>query len=147
MKFNWGHGITIVIIGFVGFIMLMVIKAFNTSSDLTAENYYSQELTYGERITAISNSNGLSGGLIVVMDDETVRVVLPEELQGQGVEGQIYFYRPDDAEKDLVTPIDSSSNTQRISKTNLVSGNYSLQVNCTKEGKEYFFEQGITITK
>lgn len=147
MKFNWGHGITIFITAFVGFILLMVVKAFNTSTDLTAENYYSQELSYGERITAISNSNGLSADLQVLNNGAVVEVILPEELQGQGVSGQIYLYRPDNAAMDFTMPIDAQKTSQVISNSALVSGNYSLRVSCNKGDKEYYFEQPILISK
>lgn len=147
MKFNWGHGITIFIIAFVGFILLMVVKAFNTSTDLTAENYYSQELSYGDRITAISNAQAMKSQVVVNIGDKYMEVTLPETLLANGAEGQLYFYRPDDAKRDFTVEIDPTKNVQVISMKQFVSGNYSLRVSCVVADKTYYFEQTVTINK
>ena len=43
---NWGKGITIAIVLFMGFIISFVVRAFNRDSDLISDNYYEEGLAY-----------------------------------------------------------------------------------------------------
>lgn len=146
MKFNWGHGIALFILAFVGFIVLMVVKAFQTSTDLTAENYYSQELAYGSRIEAITNANSLEQHMVISLKENHLEIDLPASLTDGTLEGEIHFYRPDNAAFDFVQPINATEKTQEVSYSKLISGNYSVRVKATQEGKEFFFEEALNFT-
>lgn len=147
MKFNWGHGIALFILAFVGFIIFMVAKAFQTSTDLTAENYYSQELAYGERIDAISNAAKLKQPMTLSMEDDQVVLELPADLMEQkGIQGEIHFYRPDNAELDYKQRLNPKPALQYIPHSKLISGNYSVRVLVKGENKTFYFEQNLTFT-
>jgi len=63
MKFNWGTGIVIAIIGFMSFILYFVItmSTDNTYSyDLVTDKYYQAELDYQQEINAEQNANALT---------------------------------------------------------------------------------------
>ena len=49
MKINWGTGIILAFIGFIGFILYFVINASTDVKyrhDLVSQNYYEEELNY-----------------------------------------------------------------------------------------------------
>ena len=55
MKINWGTGIVIAIVAFIGFILYFVITMSTDktySYDLVTDKYYQQELKYQQEIDA-----------------------------------------------------------------------------------------------
>ncbi len=49
MKFNWGTGIVLAFIGFIGFIMYFIVSMHTDTKydhDLVTEDYYKQELEF-----------------------------------------------------------------------------------------------------
>lgn len=143
MKFNWGHGIALFILAFVGFIVLMVVKAFQTSTDLTAENYYNQELAYGDRIEAIANANVFNEDVHLRINEDHLSIELPTDLIELGVKGEIHFYRPDNASLDFIQPIDGTTPFQEVPLSKLVSGKYAVRVLAASGNKEFFFEEEL----
>ena len=63
MKWNWGKGIVLGMLAFMGFILYMVITMSvdkNYSHDLVTEEYYAKEMVYQTEIDAEKNLNGLN---------------------------------------------------------------------------------------
>ncbi|WP_338039248.1 FixH family protein [Maribacter litopenaei] len=59
MKFNWGTGIVLAFIGFIGFILFFVVRMSTdnrANHDLVTEDYYRQELAYQKEIDAQNNA-------------------------------------------------------------------------------------------
>ena len=52
---NWGKGVTIAFILFVGFIMFMVVGAFRENFDLVSDDYYLEEINYQDKINQKAN--------------------------------------------------------------------------------------------
>lgn len=142
---NWGKGITIAIIAFMGFILFMVVKATQTSTDLYAEDYYAQEVNYQATIDAKNNGKKLSGTMDVSFTPEAVLVSFPQELAAHGVQGVVHFYRPDNAAFDKTFPIELTGNTLAIKREQLVVGTYQVKANFSIGEKPYQLELPIQI--
>lgn len=145
MKFNWGTGIAIAIIAFMLFILFMVFKASNTSTDLYAEDYYEQELDYESRIQAIRNSKGMENNIEITVEDKFILIVLSDEIKLDAIEGQVHFYRPDDARFDQHFPLKKGLKTQRIPREELAIGNYQVKLIWTMNDVPYYLEKSIFI--
>ena len=145
MKFNWGTGITIFIIGFMGFILFMVFKASNTKSDLYAKDYYKQEMNYQSKIDAEHNVKKLKGKITITQNNEDVIITYPTDFEGKKLKGNIHFFRPDNVAFDKVFEITTEQHKQHLSKENLVKGWYQVKVNFESEKLNYFIEKRIQI--
>lgn len=145
MKLNWGTGITIAIIAFMGFILFMVFKATTTKSDLFAENYYEQEINYQSKINALQNAEKLEGEIIITQERQQLIVQYPVDFEGESISGQIHFFKPDNAALDKIVDINVNDNKQSFSKSELVAGTYNLKINWQFNGIEYLVEKQVQI--
>lgn len=145
MKFNWGTGITIVIIAFMGFILFMVFKASNTKSDLYAKDYYNQEINYQTKIDALYNAEKLKGKIIITQEKEQIIIAYPSDFKEKKLIGNIYFFKPDNAVFDKVFEIKAVQNKQYLPKENLTIGWYQVKINWESENVNYFVEKHIQI--
>ena len=66
MKLNWGHGIIIVYVIFVGGILLLSFKSAQQKFDLVQTDYYGAELKYQEVIEASKRAKAIGGELQLV---------------------------------------------------------------------------------
>ena len=55
MKNNWASGIVLVMILFMSFIVMLVVKTYSHKVDLVSEDYYNQELMFQERLDKMNN--------------------------------------------------------------------------------------------
>lgn len=98
MKFTWGHGITLVLIGFTALIATLVYGTFQQRVDLTSEDYYQQEVDYEGEKHAIEN--GMSLGALVIDNSNTTTTFTLPAAQWSHVE--VRLIRPDNADLDQV---------------------------------------------
>lgn len=142
---NWGKGITIAIILFMGFILFMVVKATQTSTDLYAEDYYAQEVNYQETIDAKRNGKRLTGNMEFTFSDKNVMVEFPSELASENVSGTLHFYRVENASFDRTFPIKLNGSSMTINREQLVVGSYQVKANFSIDKKPYLLEMPIQI--
>lgn len=144
MKFNWGVGITIVIIAFMTFILSFVYKASQTNSDLYAEDYYEQEINYQQTIDAKNNAIALKKKFNFEQSEEYFIIKFPEEVS-ENVEGKVYFYRPENASLDKTFQIDMMKGMMAFEKSSLTKGGYLMKISWTNNNENYLVETNINI--
>lgn len=142
---NWGVRITILYVGFVALILTLVFTSMHSKEDLVSKDYYLQELKYQERINAIKNNNALSEGLSYSIDGRNVEVVCPKSILAQGAAGEIVFFRPSDAEKDVRVAMNFDKDGHQKINGKLVRGVYKMQFSWKMDKKNYFKEEVIYI--
>ena len=114
---NWGWRITIFLTCFIAFILSMVVYSFYTTNDLVAEDYYNQEIHYQMNIDAQKNALELSKEVQLTSETEVVKIQFPNDFNINYTDGEISFYRPDDAKLDQKFSLKlSDSNTQTFDK-------------------------------
>lgn len=145
MKFNWGHGIAIGIGAFMAFIIFMVVQTFRTNTDLTAEDYYSQELSFQVDIDARKNTEALESTFKVKVQADHVSIEYPAELQKEGLGGAVQFYRPENANLDQTFPITLGNGVLNIPHSELAPGHFEVKVLATLNGKNYAYQNTVTI--
>ena len=147
MKINWGTGIVIGFVLFIGFIMFMVVtmltdKDFN--HDLVTKDYYKQELVYQEEIDAEKNGMLLSENVSIKNDKDGITVTFPKNLDYKHIKGNVSFYRPSNKKLDFDFPIVLSSNKLLIPDNRLLEGRWGIKVDWTYEGVRYLFKEKTT---
>ena len=83
MKINWGTGIVLAFIGFIGFILYFVVRMSTddrANHDLVTEEYYKKELTYQKQIDASKTATEMGANLTVEKTDEGLVISFPERF-------------------------------------------------------------------
>ena len=137
MKFNWGHGITLFYIVFVGTLLTVLIKSFGVDHGLVVEDYYAKDIAYQSQYDKSVNSIK-SDNLNAEYDSENGILVF--EIQDESsATGVIHFYRASDKTKDFTIPI--STNKMEIPVSHLSVGKWRIKVDWTIKGKDYYQEK------
>lgn len=143
MKFNWGHGLTLGMVLFIGYIMFMVVQAFQTDHDLETENYYAKELRFQETIDKNKNYLNLDKKLEVKIENQELQLVFPHSKIDSGT---ITLYRPSDKKLDSKYSIDiSESGTQTLGVSDKPAGRYILEVDWVVKEVGFFVKKDIVL--
>lgn len=142
---NWGKGIAIVMIAFIGFIGSMVYYAFTRNADLVREDYYESELIYDQTKTEKANYLSLNTPIYIEKNETGVNFIFPESVE-TATGGKISFYRPD--QKKFDREFDLNPNPDRIQSlaySHFKEGYYDVSVRWTDANeKAYIFESNIS---
>jgi hypothetical protein len=144
MKISWGKGLTAAIIFFMLVTILLVAISMNTKFDLVTDNYYEKDLKYQQVIDKIESSNALESKVELVNHPGAIEIIFPP-LE-KNITGEVLFYRPSDASKDLTLPISSiPGNRMMISSAHLQKGFWKVKINWATAEGEYYFEESLII--
>ncbi|MEI6864870.1 FixH family protein [Flavicella sp.] len=141
-KINWGSGIALALVFFIGFILYFVIKISTDSkydNDLVVEDYYKYELEYQHRIDKLNNAKNLAQNITIRKVANGVFVDFPKDIEQEKIKGTIYLYRPSNKVLDVTLPIILTKHTQFISNEVLIGGRWNIHVNWSVEDEDYFF--------
>jgi hypothetical protein len=140
---DWGKGILLTIIAFVGFIMtLVVISVRQDDIHLVTENYYEKEIKYQDQIEREKSAAGLDRE-VLAYDALTKTMVLDLPV---GVKGNLQLFRPSDARLDQELPIDIlEEGKTSVPLEKLKSGYWRVQLTWTENGVDFYQEKKISI--
>lgn len=138
---NWGKGLTVAMILFMGFIITLVTIMIRTSTDLESEDYYSREVNYEQEIQAQKNANELEK-ISINEDEEHLVLKVPENIELPTV--KVNFIRPNDKKMDKTFEFQNSK-TLLVSKKELEKGIYKLEIIYEYEGKACLQKEEITL--
>jgi len=142
---SWGYKVSIITFCFVCFMTCMVIAAFRQSFDLVTEDYYGKELKFQSQINKQINHEQLKGSIVLEQNNESLNLIFPDEFNGQLITGEVLLFRPSDASKDVMLKLKTNGESLHISKKELFSGLYQVQIDYNVTGKSYYFEKDIMI--
>jgi hypothetical protein len=140
---DWGKGILLTIIAFVGFIMtLVVISVRQDDIHLVADNYYEKEIKYQEQIDREVSAATLDRE-VLVFDGQEKAMILDLPV---GAKGSLQLFRPSDArlDKNLAVEITSEGKT-KVSLQDLKAGYWRVQLTWTENGVDFYEEKKITL--
>ena len=143
MKFNWGTGITIAIVLFMGYILLMVYKATSTEQHLQAENYYAQEIDYQTKIDALRLGDKFAKSVKLIQTANRTEIQLPKDFQTDNRLVNLHLLRPNDSALDLTFSV--PINKPIIESQKIVKGAYKATISWIYKDKDYAIESDITI--
>lgn len=146
MKFNWGTGIVVAFISFIGFIMYFVVTMSTNTKydhDLVTEDYYKQELDFQNNINKEKNSKNLKQDITWKKTDEGLLLTFPENLNAQNITGNVFLYRPSNKQFDFETPVSLSNHHLLIPDNRLLDGRWNIIVDWEYENNSYRFKKEI----
>lgn len=139
---NWGKGILIAMLSFIGFIVTLVVILMNQKVDMVSEDYYLQELDFNKSMNAQNNYVESSDEIKVEVSKDSLFFVFPESLQNRDFKMELKH--KEKAQYDLSMTFKSEAkNTFVISKEKF--GKYDCKLNWKKENKEFELQKTIEI--
>lgn len=141
---NWGHKITLVFIAFASLIGYLVYNCMRTPISLVSAEYYKDELNYQQVIDGTNRANALDAKAQVTLQDGFINLQLPT----QQACGNIWFYSVNDAKKDRKLLLDINEHgQQQFDLDKFSSGKYVVKIAWIAEGKQYYSQNEIVISK
>ncbi|WP_374959844.1 FixH family protein [Gilvibacter sp.] len=146
VKLNWGTGLVIGMLLFIGFILYFVITMMTDSKydhELVVEDYYKQELILNQQLEAKQNLATLSGPIVSKRAPQGWILEFPEELNKENTKGTVFLYRPSDKHLDSDFPLVLSESNLLIPETRLLDGRWNIKVSWEYQGKPFLYETTI----
>ncbi len=147
MKINWGTGIVLAFIGFIGFILFFVVRMSMDNSanhDLVTEEYYKKELAYQKEIDAETNAKNLIDPIKIEKKTNGLLLRFPKNLEGQNIQGTVSLYRPSNKHLDFDLPVSLSNAHLLIPDKRLLGGRWDIKIIWKYQGKEFLHKESIT---
>lgn len=140
---DWGKGILLVIIAFVGFILtLVVISVRQDDIHLVTENYYEKEIQYQDQIEREKSAAALDRE-VLVFDAQAKTMILDLPV---GARGNLQLFRPSDARLDQELALDiTNEGKTTVPLEKLKSGYWRVQLTWTENGVEFYEEKKISL--
>lgn len=136
---SWGKGITVLLLGFVGFMSWMVYMAVKQDFYLVTENYYTEGLDYDVIQEKIERVKKLKDKITFDQSDGKINITMPTEVAG----GTVHFFRPSNGTLDFKIPIVAKA--FYVDKTKVKTGKWIMKFEWTDGVEEYYFEESIAI--
>ena len=140
-KFNWGHGITIFYIIFVGIVATALIASFSVDRALVTDDYYATDLAYQQRYNKAQNS--IQSPILYISQDSKTKITTIGFNTDKPVAGKVHWYRPSDKSADFVVVIKGRETT--VSTDQLLRGKWILKVEWTIDNKTSYAEELIVL--
>lgn len=146
-KFNWGHGLLIIIVLFMSGMLYLVSLCLNENFDLVTKDYYEKELAYQSQIDRFKNTSALSTPVRIQYDKSasSIQIELPEEFKDISLPLNIHLYKPDNARLDKSLVLQAQQSHTTIPAETLSNGLWRVQITWSNDGKEYYSESSIHI--
>ena len=147
IKLNWGFGIIVAFVSFIGFILFFVITMSSDkkySYDLVATDYYNQELKFQKKIDAIKNAKNLKENIRIEKIEEGLKIIFPKEFNPELIKGRVFLYRPSNKQLDFEMLIAiSDSSYLLMPDKRLLDGRWNITVDWTYKEQSYLFKKEI----
>ena len=147
MKINWGTGIVIAFVAFIGFILFFVVRMstdHRVNHDLVTEDYYRAELAYQKEIDAETNARDAIDQLKITRTPEGLLVVLPKGINTKQLKGKVSLYRPSNRQLDFDLSLSQSDPHLLIPDKRLLDGRWDIKVSWEYQGKEFLYKERLT---
>ncbi len=146
MKINWGTGIVLGIIGFIAFIMFLVISMMTDDKfdhELVVEEYYKKELVYQQEIDAQQNAQKFSADIRGQRTPDGWLLSFPSEMENDDLEGTVFLYRPSNKVLDFNLPLVISNSQLLIPDNRLVDGRWDITIDWKVKDKRFVHKKSI----
>jgi hypothetical protein len=85
--------------------------------------------------------------LVVHANEQTVSIDFPTDFSGKTVKGNVHFYSAVNKEWDKTFDLSVSGNTMSVDRSVLRNTNYIMKLSYSVDGKSYYQESGINLSK
>ncbi|MEN8191824.1 MAG: FixH family protein [Bacteroidota bacterium] len=146
-KFNWGTGITIVIILFliISIGQVLVIH-YLVDYDLVVEEYYEEEIKYQDQIDKLERTKNLPEQLQIKLVNKVIEFTFPSIFESESITGAINFYKPSDDLLDKVQTIKLNKENKTFTDTKqLTTGLWRVKVEWNVDTIKYYNEESFMV--
>ncbi|MCP9199632.1 FixH family protein [Gramella sp. GC03-9] len=147
MKINWGTGLLIGMLLFIGFIMYFVVTMLSSKEydhDLVVEDYYRAELYYQQDIDAEKNALAMEDQIEVVKEAGRLVIRFPKTLETERLAGKISFYRPSNKMLDFeISSSEINENEFIAPDEKLVQGRWNINIYWQEAGKDFLVKKEL----
>lgn len=146
MKINWGTGIAVAIVAFIGFIMYFVVTMMTGKEydhDLVTEQYYQKELKYQDEIDALQNAKDLEEPVRITKTADGLLIKFPEIFTEKNTKGKVFLYRPSNKQLDFEMPLSISNTYLLVPETRLLDGRWNISILWNHKNKHYLVKEEI----
>lgn len=143
-KFNWGWGILIVCVAFVGFISTLVYRAMQEKVDFVTTNYYEKELQFQQQINRMENAAALPENIKLVSNENKLTILYPKAVSCNEISGNVTFFKPDNAGLDFEVKAGCDENHEQLINTSkMQKGFWNVKITWSASDIPYYFEEKI----
>jgi hypothetical protein len=143
---NWGNKLLMVFIVFGTGIGYLVYRSINTNYELVEKDYYKSELQYQQVIDGTTLANAFHSSVKLEQQESHIILQLPDEMKNKDVTGDILFYCAYDEKKDKKFGLKINAGaTQTFPPGVITPGNYTVKINWSNDGKNYYTEKILTV--
>lgn len=147
MKFNWGTGIFLFLALFLLASAAFIIYAVNQDVELVHDDYYEKGTNYTSEMEKSARSAKYEPLVSFLEEDDSVKIIFPEELKGKIDSGNVLFFRPSDMNRDVKQTLNPAEIVLPVSKKELIAGRYILKINWFEKGIPYEIDKEVVINK
>lgn len=138
---NWGKGIAVFLVLFIGFILTLAIILMQANTDLVGEDYYKKEIAYEDEIVAESNANLSDAKIETEISEDGLFIHIKNVESPEDV--TIHLLRGNNQELDISIPGEGAATF--IERSELIVGKYILTITWKKNGKSYQIKKDIWV--
>lgn len=135
-NFNWGHGIFVFYVIFVGVLITALVASFGVDHTLVVDDYYAKDLAYQDQFDKEARSRK-ADNLNVIHTAGESEVMLQFDTD-ELITGNVQWYRPSASQHDFNMSIEASE--MLIQTDDLLPGKWRLKVDWEEAGKTYYRE-------
>lgn len=150
LKLNWGTGIVIAFVLFMGFILYFVFEVQSDAkydNELVVKEYYKKDMRYGDEIQALQNASDLSEKPEIISAITGIALRFPESWQMDSIKGTVSLYRPSSSRMDFEMPLVLTDSQMLVPESFLARGQWQVMVKWRYEGKNYMIKKKIFRSK
>jgi len=137
MKFNWGTGIFLFLVVFIGLAIAFMIFAFNQEISLVHKDYYQKGVDYDQEITIEKKSAKYTSSITLETKDNSIELIFADSIKNSSTNIEVYFYSPSEQHHDYKVKKDNISDGFIIDKSKLTKDRYIVYVTWTINNTNY----------
>ena len=137
MKFNWGHGITVFYIVFVGTLITVLWASFGVDHSLVVDDYYAKDIAYQSRFD--KEVNALSSDYLNLNFDQKANTLRLDFGNAKNIAGKVHFYRPSNKALDFFIDLEKAETI--IPTAHLPRGKWKVKIDCIIDNVPYYQEE------
>ncbi len=142
IKWNWGTGILLFILLFIGSLVWRVWLAGQIEINLVSKDYYPKGINYQQEIDHSKTFNELGIDFPVLHDSSWIKVDFSSFANAKEIQGEIKFYRPSSYHYDKEFKIKFDSlKIMYIRDNGFIRGRYIVKFNFKDSSNTYFHEK------
>jgi nitrogen fixation protein FixH len=147
MKFNWGTGLVIFFILFVGTLGFVLYQSTQVHDSLVVKNYYDEDINYQSHYDKKQNTADLLTKVKTEYDRENKQLILTFPVDSSAnATGKVLLYNPYSEYSDVKYDFNlGKAATYTFPVDKVKSGRWKIKIDWKQGDKEYYQEEEIVL--